>query len=660
MPDPVYAPDFVLVVIAAWLGATVVARNVRSAGAAMFALLSLTVAVWAGAWTVRRLATVEAAQTVAGSITAIAGALLPALLVHLVLVLAGRRPWTSIERFVVALAYLVAIVFGTASALAADNVAFGPEMTFVGIPGPVINWSWVAFRVVVLGLAAWWVWAAQEGRGRDVARPQLVAIFGAVLFGAIGGGVTIVLDQLGSLTWPGTSLVAIAFVFAAYATFRSDLFFAPDTAKRILSYTLSGALLVAIVAVGVAAVDDMTRRTLGLDSPLPVAVVLVLILAFFEPVRNALRGAFVPATNPLGVRRLLVALGADAMDAGAEARLPTLLDELGRAVGSTAVSLYDSDGSLRAGTNAIATDDITLRIPVADGGELAVGGKRSGLPYTTAERDLLRQSASFIGSTISLDEVIAFQARAISGLSDQRDAVRAQEQLLSETLALGQAHSDQLDVYALGALHAARDGQAITNWGGPKAGTRQAEGLFAFLFDRGERGVHKDEIIELIWPDTDLDRADLAFHRTMGGLRRRLAASDGRGLGEVIAFHNDRYRLNEAVVRWSDLREFEEHLERARTAAGEDDRLVHLEAARRLYRGDYLDDCPFYGDSSDVEDRRQLLRGRFTDLLVELAEAHERRGDRPSAAGYFREAVRANGGACAPAEEGLARLRVAG
>ena len=40
----------------------------------------------------------------------------------------------------------------------------------------------------------------------------------------------------------------------------------------------------------------------------------------------------------------------------------------------------------------------------------------------------------------------------------------------------------------------------MRHWGGAKAGTRQAEGVFAFLLDRGERGAAKDEFIELIWP----------------------------------------------------------------------------------------------------------------------------------------------------------------
>lgn len=63
-----------------------------------------------------------------------------------------------------------------------------------------------------------------------------------------------------------------------------------------------------------------------------------------------------------------------------------------------------------------------------------------------------------------------------------------------------------------------------------------------------------------------------------------------------------------------------------------------LEEARGLYRGEYLDDCPYYGDSADVEDRRGALRGRQVDLLIELGERYTGRGDRPAAAACYRQA----------------------
>jgi two-component SAPR family response regulator len=166
--------------------------------------------------------------------------------------------------------------------------------------------------------------------------------------------------------------------------------------------------------------------------------------------------------------------------------------------------------------------------------------------------------------------------------------------------------------------------------------------------------VAKDEALELIWPDTDLDRADLAFHRTLGGLRHTLDP-DGRSGRQVIRFYNDRYRLDPALVEWSDVAAFLGRLDEARASGDRIETLRLLEAARSLYRGEYLDDCPFYGDSAMVEDRRSALRGRCVDLLLALGEGYEVTGDRVSAAAAYRDAL-AMTDDCPPARAGLIRL----
>jgi hypothetical protein len=81
-----------------------------------------------------------------------------------------------------------------------------------------------------------------------------------------------------------------------------------------------------------------------------------------------------------------------------------------------------------------------------------------------------------------------------------------------------------------------------------------------------------------------------------------------------------------------------------------------FEDARALYRGEYLDDCPFYGDSVHVEEQRASLRGRSIDLLISLGERYEAAGDRVSAAAAFRDAIARSGDGCQPAESGLVRL----
>ena len=196
--------------------------------------------------------------------------------------------------------------------------------------------------------------------------------------------------------------------------------------------------------------------------------------------------------------------------------------------------------------------------------------------------------------------------------------------------------SAQLRMYALGPMIVERRGASLRRWGGDKAGSRQAQALFAFLFDRGSAGIAKDEATELIWPDLSIRRGDLAFHRTLGGLRSVL--DEGRGDAGSILFEGGRYRLARDVVGWSDVGTFDTLLSAAmRQPAG--DAIQVLEEARRLYRGDLLDDCPIYGDSAFVERRRAELRGRFEDLLVELGDRYIEAGDSASAAERYREAL---------------------
>ena len=95
-------------------------------------------------------------------------------------------------------------------------------------------------------------------------------------------------------------------------------------------------------------------------------------------------------------------------------------------------------------------------------------------------------------------------------------------------------HDRTLRVTALGPFTVERSGKRVKSWGGPKAGSRQALALFAFLLDRGQRGVAKDEFIDVIWPDADVAQGDLNFHRTLGGLRATLEP-DENGQSAIIS-----------------------------------------------------------------------------------------------------------------------------
>ncbi len=196
-----------------------------------------------------------------------------------------------------------------------------------------------------------------------------------------------------------------------------------------------------------------------------------------------------------------------------------------------------------------------------------------------------------------------------------------------------------LRVRALGPMQVERDGRRIVRWGGDKAGSRQAQAIFAFLVDGGPAGITKDEVVELLWPDIAIKRGDLAFHRTLGGLRAVL--EEGRQHGKVISYEGGRYRLAPELIEWSDVAEFEQRLDAVAGLEGAE-RIGALEEARDLYRGDLFDDCPSYGDSVFVEERRAYLQGRHEDLLVELAELYAALGDESLAHARYRQALTVN------------------
>jgi DNA-binding SARP family transcriptional activator len=306
-------------------------------------------------------------------------------------------------------------------------------------------------------------------------------------------------------------------------------------------------------------------------------------------------------------------------------------------------------------------------------GLLALGAKRSGEPYREVERALLFSLGSYLALAIKHARTRQEEELAMAALAEQGNQLRAEQELLAIQAADAARAATQppqpaadrhgLRVFALGPLRVEREGTPIDRWGGDKAGTYQAEALFAFLFDRRGRGLTKDEAEEVIWPDLEeLDKADTAFHRTISALRRTLEPGLRRGNeSRMIAYHHERYWLDPSAVAWCDADAFAVTAERGHTLLRQGDTeaaRATLTEALALYRGDYMDDCPFFGDSSYVEGRRAELRNQLIDALLALGSAYERLGRAGEAATCYRRALAAGEGDCPRAEDGLARLQV--
>lgn len=482
-----------------------------------------------------------------------------------------------------------------------------------------------------------------------------------VAVGALGGSIR-VLNVVGQTpAWIGVSLVTLAMILSASVVFSAGIFFAPDVASRAFWRSLGLGLGLFVLVGALLAVGAVGQTVLGLDLPLLTIMALVIIVAIQEPAGAWIQGRFGSRSAPVMARTRLMralgqwALGAQASDAGVQPALTRLTQALDLA-GAVVIRQDGSIAAAEGSTPDLATAPVISLVARDEVmGELRVGNTLSGVPLTAGDLELLRLSAAYVAAALRTGRREDEQAQALTGLSQDRAEVESTARSLYEALVLRSEGPNGLHVFALGPLRVERGEQPIERWGGEKAGTRQAEALFAFLFDRGERGLAKDEALELIWPDIDVERADLAFHRTLGGLRHTLDP-DGVSGKHGIRFHNDRYRLDPAIVEWSDVGLFLARLDQARGATDRAEHLRLLEEARVLYRGEYLDDCPFYGDSVYVEDRRAALRGRSVDLLIALGEGYEAAGDRVSASAAYREAVASAADGCPPAAAGLLRL----
>ncbi|HKO33513.1 MAG TPA: hypothetical protein VJY85_07195 [Candidatus Limnocylindria bacterium] len=657
----------VTAILATWLGLIVLTRAGRQRGSRSFAFVTALLVIWSLAIIIQRLSTDSGVDVSFNAVEDVAAFLLPAATLHVALVLTVEGRLRVAQRRALIAAY---VVCGTAAleAVFFPNQQLSvtpPHLEPFGLPGEILGWAWILARLAILGAALAWIIAALRVAGDDVSRQrQLQAALATVAVGALGGVLRILPGISEGDAWIGVSFVTASMVLAAYAVFVQGLFMSTDVAGRAFSYTMVVGIGVILFVSLVGALERVTQEVLHVQVPIVTGLALVVTIALLGPltdlVRRAVRGR---SPRERAYYRLLQALGEEVLTAQRPdtAVLPALA-RLTRIFRLKGAAVLNPAGEQLAKHGTLAQDDpLALRLPLRHHdqleGTVIFGAKQTELPFTEPETDLLTSAASYLAASLSLAQRHDQQAAALETLSAERAAVLSRGSDLSDALVEAASAPTGLHVFALGPLHAERDGELLQRWGGEKAGTRQAEAVFAFLYDRGERGVAKDEFVELIWPDVDLERADLAFHRTLGGLRGTLEPARRSGdRGRAVTFHNDRYRLDPNVIGWSDAQAFEEAMTAASAAADPDAALQHLERARSLYRGDYLDDCPFYGDSAQVEDRRELLRGRCVDLLLSLGERYEARGDRPAAAACFRQARQIAGDDLPTADEALSRL----
>jgi len=143
--------------------------------------------------------------------------------------------------------------------------------------------------------------------------------------------------------------------------------------------------------------------------------------------------------------------------------------------------------------------------------------------------------------------------------------------------------------------------------------------LLALLAVSGERGMSRDKIIALLWPESDAERGRNSLSQALSAIRRACARDD-------LVVGGPELRLDQQVIA-SDVGEFERDV-----GSGE------LERATAAYSGPFLDGV-FLRDAPElerwIEDHRSRLHHLFGGVLLRLAEQADKNTD-AAAIGWWR------------------------
>jgi len=146
---------------------------------------------------------------------------------------------------------------------------------------------------------------------------------------------------------------------------------------------------------------------------------------------------------------------------------------------------------------------------------------------------------------------------------------------------------------------------------------RKGQAIFEILVTRPSIRLHKEILLELLWPREDPDISFGKLHTAISRLRRALRAS---ALGdECLLFENDYYFISPEFNIVSDVARFERHADkgiRLESTQRPDAAIVELEMARSLYSGAYVDETR--GEDWPIMERTRL-EARYLEVLSRLA-----------------------------------------
>src|SRR5262245_24171295 len=179
------------------------------------------------------------------------------------------------------------------------------------------------------------------------------------------------------------------------------------------------------------------------------------------------------------------------------------------------------------------------------------------------------------------------------------------------------AASSSLDIRLFGPFQIAVDGAPVEERRWPR---RKPKMLVKVLALQSQHQLHRDQMMELLWPEIDPESASNNLHKIIYMARRALEPGLKSGAHSRFIITQDQLILLRAPGSlWIDVEAFEQRAAEA-IRCGEP---AAYEEALALYGGDLLTEDLYEEWSSS---RRDQLRSSRQDLLTRLAQLYEREG----------------------------------
>jgi DNA-binding SARP family transcriptional activator len=183
----------------------------------------------------------------------------------------------------------------------------------------------------------------------------------------------------------------------------------------------------------------------------------------------------------------------------------------------------------------------------------------------------------------------------------------------------------------LGQLTMRQDGRTLTHFR-----THKTAALLAYLAYYWQRRHPRTVLVDLLWRDVQLNAGRHSLSTALSFLRHEIEAL-GLSPGQVIAADSFSVGLNAAAIS-TDVRDFENSLAAARSAATRRERVGHLRSAVELYGGDLL---PGFHEEWVPSESVRLCE-EFISAVVQLAALLLEDGDHAAIIALARRAIQAD------------------